>query len=464
MARPANPGRDTPVSAAAEAAPQPARRQTPGGPLREAEIAAERIVGIVRMAAAALLAAALMVAVSGAGPDTGDSLEPVFHRQYAVALATQAAYFLLGAAAVAVARPAMFRPWIPWASSALDVAFVLSALWFSLANTGLSTNYIAAMPAAWLLPLILCLGAQRFNTSLQLAVTAALAIGLAVVPALAGGWRIFAEGDGLVDLFFALPPNIMRWVMLVAAGLTIALAVARTHRLLDRMLEEARRRAALTRYLPAELAPWLAAGDGAGLHLSQRRTVAILFVDIRGFTARAEQLSPERLSAFVTDYRRRVQAAARAHDAIIDKFIGDAAMLLFGATGPADRPVAASARDALACGHALLDTIADWNRDLAQRGEPPVAVGVGVHAGTVYCGTVGDAERLEFTVLGDAVNVAARLEAMCKPLQKPMLASAEVLEAAGASAADGWQDLGRQAISGRSEAMRLYAPAAGIAG
>ncbi|MEQ8498614.1 MAG: adenylate/guanylate cyclase domain-containing protein, partial [Sneathiellaceae bacterium] len=120
---------------------------------------------------------------------------------------------------------------------------------------------------------------------------------------------------------------------------------------------------------------------------------------------------------------------------------------------------APAARAALGCGQDLLRAIAGSNTALAAAGEAPVAVGIGVHVGEVYCGTVGDAERLEFTVLGDTVNVAARLEAMTKRLGTPLLASEAAIACAGA-AAEGWQALGEQPIAGRDGGIALYAPPA----
>lgn len=422
--------------------------------LREAEASAERIVGIVRMLCSALLGAVFFLAVSGSGPESGAAIDQVIARQHGVAVATMLAYFALGALSVAVARPGLFRPWIPWASSALDVSFVLGGLWLSLANTGLGANYLLAMPSAWLIPIVLAFGALRYNFRLQVAVTAALAAGLIVVSALAGGWQVIPSGDAATaNVMFALPPGIVRWAMILACGLVIAIAVLRTHRLLDRSTEETRRRMALTRYLPAELGESLAAGEGAGLAASRRQEVAILFADIRGFTARAEDMPTEALRAFVTAWRQHIHKAAREHGGIVDKHMGDAAMLLFGVAPAGDGNLAA--RNALACGLAILDEIARWNAVLRSEGQQPVAIGIGIHLGEVYCGTVGDSERLEFTVLGDAVNVAARLEGMTKSLGVAALASEAVVARAG-PAARGWRSLGMHSIPGRSGGLLVH--------
>jgi adenylate cyclase len=100
----------------------------------------------------------------------------------------------------------------------------------------------------------------------------------------------------------------------------------------------------------------------------------------------------------------------------------------------------------------LVDLIDRWNdkHDV----NPPVKVGIGVHVGAVFCGVVGDPDRLEFTVLGDPVNVAARLEKATKEHGTPILATAEAVAAAGVD----WREVAIETLPGRSEPVRLMAP------
>lgn len=239
-----------------------------------------------------------------------------------------------------------------------------------------------------------------------------------------------------------------------------------------RLMElERERRVNLGRYLDPAIGAWLADNSPETVRAGARHDVGILFTDIRGFTRRSEGLDPAALGRFVGEFRACVAAAAAAHGGVIDKFIGDAAMVLFGVPHPRD----CAAADALACAQELLARVAAWNAERAERGEDAVRIGVGVHWGPVFCGAVGDEVRLEYTVLGDTVNVAARLQDETKSAGVPLVASRAALAASGAvddtgrPSAPGWIALPGKALRGRDGVMELYgwalaaAPATGSA-
>lgn len=231
---------------------------------------------------------------------------------------------------------------------------------------------------------------------------------------------------------------------------------------------ERERRVNLGRYLDPKIGEWLADNSPETVRAGARQEVGILFTDIRGFTRRAESLDPTALGRFVGEFRACVAASATAHGGVIDKFIGDAAMLLFGVPHPRD----GAAADALACAQDLLERVAAWNAERADRGEDAVRIGVGVHWGPVFCGAVGDDVRLEYTVLGDTVNVAARLQDETKTAGVPLIASKAALAAAGVLAGGldgagqpqgaGWRALPSKELRGRDGLMELFgwAPAA----
>jgi adenylate cyclase len=173
-------------------------------------------------------------------------------------------------------------------------------------------------------------------------------------------------------------------------------------------------------------------------------------VDLRGSTKIAEDMDPAQLSVFISSFRRRVTRAVKAYPGVIDKFIGDGAFIVFGIP----EPQPGDADRAVRCGREIVRLIANWNAK--RRFDPPVRVGVGIHIGEAYCGIVGDEERLEFTVLGDAVNVAARIEQATKEFNEPLLVSEAV--ARETDAANRWREVTREPLRGRLQPMGIFAP------
>jgi adenylate cyclase len=140
------------------------------------------------------------------------------------------------------------------------------------------------------------------------------------------------------------------------------------------------------------------------------REAAILVVDLRGFTTLAARVAPNEVMAVLGEYQSRLVPVIRRHGGSIDKFLGDGVLASFGAAKPS--PTAAA--DALRAVDSLLEVASDWAADRRARGLEPLRLGFGVASGTVTFGAVGSAERLEYTVIGDPVNLAAKLEAHTK--------------------------------------------------
>ena len=142
----------------------------------------------------------------------------------------------------------------------------------------------------------------------------------------------------------------------------------------------------------------------------EEREVTVLFSDLRGFTTFSESRPPKEVVGILNDYFTRMSAAIEAHDGVVDKYIGDGIMALFGA------PVAHEddAGNALAASLAMQEALEVMNRSLAARSLPPLRMGIGIATATVVAGNLGSPNRLNYTVVGDGVNLAARLEGLCK--------------------------------------------------
>jgi adenylate cyclase len=170
---------------------------------------------------------------------------------------------------------------------------------------------------------------------------------------------------------------------------------------------------AFTRYVAREVVEEILKDPERLVLTGERREVTVLFCDVRGFTPLSERLSPEEVVALLNDFYTLMIETTFKHDGTLDKFMGDAVMAIFGA--PIAHPDH-SARAVLTA-LAMREGIQGLNRKRAEEGKEGVAIGIGVSAGEAVAGTVGTEDRMEYTVVGDSVNLAARLESNAKPGQ-----------------------------------------------
>ena len=177
----------------------------------------------------------------------------------------------------------------------------------------------------------------------------------------------------------------------------------------------------------------------------QLTRATILFADIRGFTTRSEQTPPQEMIRLLNEFHGEMAAAIHAQGGAVDKIIGDGLMATFGVP----QPLPAPERSALEAAQDMLVRVQRLNATLATRGEAPLKIGIGIHAGEVLAGYVGSRRRREFTAIGDVVNTASRLESSSKTLGYPVICSEAV--AAAVDHAGGLVDLGQQAIRGHTD-------------
>jgi adenylate cyclase len=153
----------------------------------------------------------------------------------------------------------------------------------------------------------------------------------------------------------------------------------------------------------------------------ERRVVSIIFTDIRSFTTLSENAPSDQVVIWLNDYFSRMYPIITGHGGHINKFLGDGLMIVFGA--PDSRGEAEEARHAVACGLDMLGAVERMNVEWQGTGRPIVKIGVGITTGEATCGVVGAERRLEYTIIGDIVNLSARLEATTKEYGVPLLAS-----------------------------------------
>ncbi|KMO36347.1 adenylate/guanylate cyclase [Methylobacterium aquaticum] len=238
-------------------------------------------------------------------------------------------------------------------------------------------------------------------------------------------------------------------VTLGLAGLALAWLSLRVRHLRRAGAEAIRQRSNLARLTAPEIARLIAESDPVAPHAGWEQEATVLFADIRGFTRLCEGLAPADVAVFLAEFRLRAARAVEAAGGLVDKFVGDEAMAVFGvaesASGDADRAVAAA--------RALAAAMQDWSRERERAGLPPVRIGIGLHRGPVFVGAIG-ARRVEFTAVGDTVNVARRLEQMTRTLACDCLVSEAVLRAAACGEA---RVAAVQPVRGARTVRRLYA-------
>lgn len=185
----------------------------------------------------------------------------------------------------------------------------------------------------------------------------------------------------------------------------------------------------------------------------EEREVTILFSDLRDFTALSERLPPREVLALLNRYLDRMSAIVEKHGGVIDKYIGDAIMALFGA------PVATAhaATRALAAAREMQAALAALNRELAAEGKPPLALGIGINTARVIAGNMGSKTRLNYTVIGDGVNLASRLETLTKDASHGASIIVSEATAEAAQVTGQLRALGTVRVKGKSEPVRIFA-------
>ena len=164
--------------------------------------------------------------------------------------------------------------------------------------------------------------------------------------------------------------------------------------------------------------------DSLGLG-GKKSVVTVLFADIRGFTSMSEQMSAQEVSEILNEYFTEIEPIITKYNGVINKFIGDAVMAIFG------EPIQDKnhAQNAVKCAYAMLQKVKELQKKWAREGKPKIEIGVGVNTGEVFVGNIGSINRMEYTVIGDTVNLASRLESYNKIYKTKLLISPTTYEA-----------------------------------
>ncbi len=220
--------------------------------------------------------------------------------------------------------------------------------------------------------------------------------------------------DGYAPIALAAADGLAGAALMLAAMMELAKPAPE-----DTALDEyaAKMDASIKRFIPVEFLEHLEIQDFFDLKLGDhvRKDMTIFFSDIRAFTELSEQLTPEESFAFINSYLSRVVPVINAHDGFIDKYMGDGIMALFAKNGGADQAVESAVE--------MQAKMIEYNGHRANMNYRPISMGIGIHTGPLMLGVVGVSDRMEGTVISDAVNLSSRLQSIAKAFNIPLVIS-----------------------------------------
>ncbi|XDD44301.1 adenylate/guanylate cyclase domain-containing protein [Leptospira sp. WS60.C2] len=329
--------------------------------------------------------------------------------------------------------------------------------WYWIKGDG-NPNFLVKTPLLifYLLPLSLCLFQYRFSlvvfsfvcflVSYYSFIAAALHDPDAIISL---DWTSYVLGDEII----LLDALVSKPVIYLILAFAISYGIFRSLRMLLKFAASETQKTTLSRYFSPDLVSEIVS-DPDVLGKGKRQKVTVLFSDIRGFTQFSELLDPEELSIFLTEFRKRMVRVIFQNKGSLDKFIGDAVMVTFGTPLPSEIPGEDSI-NAVNAAKAMLDELQLWNQERKEKGQVEIKIGIGIHSGEVFCGSIGSEERMEYTVIGDTVNTASRIESACKEIGSPLLISEVVWNELGNP--NGWTKKENILLSGREQKINLYA-------
>jgi len=323
---------------------------------------------------------------------------------------------------VAMALLVALRGWFAWsgqlshpvlaASVVAEMAVLLGVLW------GFVSQYETTLPVALKNALfvgifvLIALRALRFEPEWVWLSGVTAAIGWTLLTLAA--WHSTTPSERTWDAVVAastarihLGDEAVRiGAILLVTGILVT-ALSRARLTLARAVNASQSAQALSQFFDSEVADQITATDLPPMAgQSMARDAAVMFTDLRGFTKASATLSAADLIALISDYQNVVVPVVRAHGGNIDKFMGDGILASFGAV----RPSSTYAADALRCIDAIRAASRAWAAERARRGRPALGIGIGVAHGPLVFGIIGVERRLEYTVIGETVNLAAKLE------------------------------------------------------
>lgn len=395
---------------------------------REEEHEGERKINRLRLAGIFAFFLNEMFVYHGLG-----AVDAAFHSR---ALMVCAAWMLFALAAWwAVSRRGFYHRSVKYAVSAADALFLF---WLLAVADGPSSPVV---PAFYVLIAFSALRYSRKATFACAVFSAAAFLGLQ--------YEALSRRPDLALPAYAVGIHLLSMLLMgAAAGYVVSQLQALVGRAVSTLIARQRAEDALSRYVSRQVASHILAGEKEIWLAGSRREVAVLMSDIRGFTPMSEKMDPEALVSLLNRYFKVMIDIVFKHDGMLDKFVGDEIMVVFGA--PLDQPDAETR--AFKCAAEMQKAMGDFNAGQRAAGGPELGVGIAVHSGPVVAGNVGSETRMDYTVMGDTVNMTQRMQARA--------AAGKVLvsDAAKARAGEGFSytELEPFQVKGRQEPVKAF--------
>jgi adenylate cyclase len=260
---------------------------------------------------------------------------------------------------------------------------------------------------------------------------------VAMIVAVAASWFAFQKAQLLIDPVYPI----------LVLAIVYVITTLLSHRETERRQKEIRQ--AFSRYMSPHMVAELAKHPEKLRLGGESKTVTIMFSDIRGFTSLSEGLTSAELGQLINEFLTPMTEIITEHKGTIDKFIGDCIMAFWNA--PLDDPD--HAKNAIAAAQAMRKRLIELNQEWAKKGRPELQIGIGINTGECSVGNFGSQQRFDYSLLGDPVNLASRLEGLTKQYGVDFIIGEETAHLA---ADPGLVELDLVAVKGKSKAVRIY--------
>ncbi len=404
--------------------------------IQEQGDATERLIGWVQLAV--VLTFATLYTISPKTFPAEQSFQPV---PWAIG-----AYMVFTLIRLSLAYRMSLPGWFLIVSIVIDMSLLFSLIWsFHIQYMQPASFYLKA-PTLLYVFIFIALRALRFEARFVLVAGVVAALGWAVLVLYV---ITIDPGDNMItrDYIAYMTSNSIllgaefdKMVSILVVAAILGVALMRGRALLVRAVAEGVAAQELARFFAPEIASKIRGSDqqiAAGT--GEARDAAIVNFDMRGFTRFAEKQPPDQVMSLLADYQHRMVQVIQTHGGSIDKFLGDGIMATFGAAAASPTYAADALR---AVDQAIADAV-DWHAACAAEGRPCPEVNAAVATGRIVFGAVGDETRLEYTVIGDAVNLSAKLEQHNKVQAVRALCDAKTYELALAQGYEPPEDKGR---------------------